>query len=190
MTNEHIEKRKAYMREYRRKWENNNPKRLEYRRDWMRKWRKNNLEKAREQARLKYQRNKERIKKQVKAYRQRNKEKIYLADKKRAKEPQRKLGIKLRIRVYMALSRIGVNKSLSTEKLVGITMLELKKHIEKQFKKGMTWENHGKWHLDHILPLASFDLTDEEQQKKAFHYTNLQPLWAEENLSKHSKILN
>ena len=56
----------------------------------------------------------------------------------------------------------------------------------------MTWENHGRygWHIDHIMPCSSFDLTDPEQQKKCFHYTNLQPLWAHENMSKGAKIPN
>jgi hypothetical protein len=61
-------------------------------------------------------------------------------------------------------------------------------HLQKQFKEGMTKENHGLWHIDHIRPISSFDLTKPEQQIKCFHYTNLQPLWAKENLSKGSKI--
>ena len=62
--------------------------------------------------------------------------------------------------------------------------------FSSSFKTGMTRENHGKvWHIDHIIPCASFDLTDPDQQKKCFHYTNLQPLWAKENLIKGVKIL-
>jgi hypothetical protein len=51
----------------------------------------------------------------------------------------------------------------------------------------MNWENQGEWHIDHILPCASFDLTKEEEQRKCFHYTNLQPLWAKDNMIKGSK---
>ena len=75
--------------------------------------------------------------------------------------------------------------------LTGCTIKELMIHIEKQFEPGMTWDNHGlyTWHIDHKHACARFDLTDPEQQKKCFHYTNLQPLWAKDNLSKGSKII-
>jgi hypothetical protein len=72
---------------------------------------------------------------------------------------------------------------------VGCTPQELKEHLEKQFKEGMTWDNHGMygWHIDHIIPLSS--ATTEEELYKLCHFTNLQPLWAEENLSKGNRIL-
>lgn len=80
-------------------------------------------------------------------------------------------------------------KSKNTIELIGCTIEELKLHIENQFKDGMTWENYGfyTWHIDHIRPCASFDLSDPEQQKICFNYKNMQPLWAHENLSKHAK---
>ena len=70
---------------------------------------------------------------------------------------------------------------------MGCTIDELIAHIEKQFKPGMNWSNHGKWHIDHIRPCSSFELTDIEEQKKCFHFSNLQPLWAEENLKKAAR---
>ena len=80
-------------------------------------------------------------------------------------------------------------KSATTMRLVGCTTEELKLHLERQFKPGMSWANHTVkgWHIDHIRPCASFDLTAPEQQKQCFHYTNLQPLWAGENYSKGDK---
>ena len=83
----------------------------------------------------------------------------------------------------------GTSKSAATLELLGCSVEELKKHLENQFIKGMTWNNYGLhgWHIDHIKPCASFDLTKEEEQRKCFHYTNLQPLWAKDNLSKSNK---
>jgi len=72
-------------------------------------------------------------------------------------------------------------------RLVGCSMEQLRKHLEEQFAAGMSWENYGKWHMDHIKPCASFDLSREAEQHKCFHYTNLQPLWAKDNLRKSAK---
>lgn len=74
--------------------------------------------------------------------------------------------------------------------MIGCSIEELKQYLEKQFKEGMTWDNYGEWHIDHIIPCAAFDLTKEEEQLKCFNYTNLQPLWAEENEKKGDKIIN
>jgi hypothetical protein len=78
----------------------------------------------------------------------------------------------------------------STRQLLGVSGAGLKEHLEKQFKPGMTWENYGVfgWHVDHIKPCASFDFSDLEQLKQCFHYSNLQPLWAEENVRKGASI--
>ncbi len=67
---------------------------------------------------------------------------------------------------------------------VGCDVKTLREHIQKQFLKGMTWENQGKWHIDHRKPCARFDLNKEEERHQCFHYTNLQPLWGPDNLSK------
>lgn len=85
---------------------------------------------------------------------------------------------------------LGIRKYKPTLELLGCTFEELKFHLESQFKDGMNWDNYGKWHMDHIRPCASFDLTDVEQQKICFNYKNLQPLWAEDNLSKGDKWIN
>ena len=95
-----------------------------------------------------------------------------------------KLAPTLRARVREALRWSGAQKSKSTMDLVGCSIPELRKRLTQQFLPGMTWDNYGEWHIDHIRPCASFDLTDPEQQKQCFHYSNLQPLWAADNLRK------
>lgn len=101
--------------------------------------------------------------------------------------PNFRLGLLLRIRIKNALKKQLSSQSgqIAIDNL-GCTTEELKKHLESQFKPGMSWDNwalHG-WHIDHIKPLSLFDLSDPVQQKEACHYTNLQPLWAEDNLRK------
>lgn len=97
-----------------------------------------------------------------------------------------RLKIILRSRFYATLKQ---NKNSCILDIVGCSIKNLKKHIEKQFVKGMSWSNYGKWHIDHIKPCASFDLSQPEHQKQCFHFTNLQPLWATDNLKKHCKIV-
>ena len=109
------------------------------------------------------------------------------ARERRKTDPQFKLRCNLRARLRMALK--GKLKSASTMSLLGCSQKHVMEHLEKQFLPGMTWGNQGKWHIDHMMPCASFDLSDPEQQRRCFHYTNLQPLWGTENCSKGDNIL-
>jgi len=100
-----------------------------------------------------------------------------------------------RSRIYNAIKRLSnVDKPRikhRTESMIGCKLEDLATHLEHKFKRGMNWNNHGNgWHVDHIIPCAFFDLTDEKQMMQCFHYTNLQPLWAEDNLSKSDNIDN
>lgn len=95
---------------------------------------------------------------------------------------------RIRNRFNIALKRQGTKKINKTMEYVGCSKEELKKHIEAQFVDGMTWDNKGKWHIDHIKPLSSFDLSDEKQVFEAMNFCNLQPLWAEDNIKKSNKI--
>jgi hypothetical protein len=95
----------------------------------------------------------------------------------------------LRSRISTAIKRNP--KAARTMVLIGCSITELRKHLESQFEPGMTWDNHSThgWHIDHIIPCKHFNLTDPEQQKICFHYTNLQPMWAKDNLSKGDRII-
>ena len=82
------------------------------------------------------------------------------------------------------------SKSNSVKHLLGCSIEFLKKYLEAKFQEGMTWQNHCLygWHIDHIQPCCTFDLSKPEEQRKCFHYTNLQPLWADDNLRKKKGI--
>jgi hypothetical protein len=98
-----------------------------------------------------------------------------------------KLRESCRSRVYCFLKNKRLTKKYHFSEYIGCNVKSLKIHIEKQFMRGMTWRNHGKWHIDHIIPLSS--AKTEEAIYKLCHYTNLQPLWAKDNLIKGNKIL-
>jgi len=92
----------------------------------------------------------------------------------------------IRKRIWSVLK--GYTKTDNTKNIIGCSLEELKQYISSKFVYGMNFDNYGKWHLDHIKPCASFDLSKPEEQQKCFHYTNLQPLWAKDNLTKGAKI--
>lgn len=104
----------------------------------------------------------------------------------RAEDPSYRIRCNLSVRVSSALRNAGTKKSTRTMELTGCSIQELRTHLESKFEEGMTWENHGEWHIDHIRPCASFDLLNVEDQRQCFHWTNLQPLWALDNLRKSS----
>jgi predicted transcriptional regulator len=116
-----------------------------------------------------------------------NKKLIQYEKNRKLTDPEFKIMKTLRSRLGTALRRQNSSKNNRTIDLLGCSVSFLKGYLEEKFKDGMTWENHGEWHIDHIKPCASFNLLDQEDQKKCFHYTNLQPLWAFENLSKGCK---
>ncbi len=164
----------------------------------MKKWRETNVEYHRQQ---------------VKEWRQENPEKVREIERRRLEDPERRsarnawyrkkrredlnyriagsLRSRLRAATRAQLKGLSPKKGSAIENL-GCSMDEFILYIEGLFQDGMSWENYGEWHLDHILPLSGFDLSDPEQVKKACHCTNLQPLRAEDNLSKggHRSDLN
>ena len=149
-----------------------------------------NKEKLKEQHKQNYLINKEKkLKYQSeygKIYFQKNKQKIYARELNRLKTiPGFRIRKNLKSRINSALK--GNNKSASTIELLGCSIDELWNYLESKFEPWMTKENYGLWHVDHIKPCAKFDLTCEEQQRICFHYTNLQPLEAIENMRKGCK---
>lgn len=153
-------------------------------------WADNNAE-ARAEYNKEYRKlNEEKIKQDRKIWEQNNQEmmkeynKLYKRD--RRQETEYRLLENLRSRLWRAAKG---SKSETTINLIGCDIPTLKIHLERLFQNGMTWDNYGKWHIDHIIPCSSFDLSIEEEQRKCFHYTNLQPLWAIDNLKKANKII-
>jgi hypothetical protein len=142
-----------------------------------------------------YENNKGIIKNQKIEYRKKNQEKINKRQtkynkKKRQEDPLYKLSINLRSRVKSYLRRVGLNRRISqpTKDMIGCSPQEFREYIESKFSEGMSWDNYGPrgWHLDHIIPLASAKNINEAI--KLNHYTNLQPLWAEDNCKKGCRI--
>jgi hypothetical protein len=135
---------------------------------------------------------KEKIKERM--YKYRHDPEVKKRDNKRRKirrdnDPQYALKERVRSRVRIAIKKAGVEKSTTTKELIGCSYAFLREYLEKQFREGMSWSIPNSFHIDHIKPLISFDLTDPEQLKAACHYTNLQPLYPVENLKKSDKIL-
>ena len=164
---------KACVSAHAKKYKEKNPEKV---RASHRKYRKNNREKCRAAVMLCHRNNREK----------------YLASKRKWKKKKRKTCPMFRM-IHCLRNRIrdvlrGRNKSASTMALLGCTIEKLKKYIQNQFVDGMTWDNIGTtWHMDHMLPVSLFDLSDPEQQRRCFHYSNLQPLFASDNISKGNK---
>lgn len=153
-------------------------------------WRDNNKEKYKQIKRDWYENNKERIASRKREQRRTPEYRAFTNAQQKARydsDVQYNLAARLRASLTQALRRADVRKSQSTFDLIGCSPQEFKEHLENQFQDGMSWERKSEIHIDHIRPVCSFDLTDPEQVKKCFHYTNLRPLWACDNLSKGSR---
>ncbi len=114
---------------------------------------------------------------------------IYIKSRRRT-DVQFRLRTNLSARLRLAVHEAGTGKHANTMALVGCSIEELRLYLESKFLPGMTWDNYGLfgWHIDHIRPCVSFDLTKPEEQRRAFAYTNLQPLWATDNLKKGDSL--
>lgn len=154
-------------------------------------YRDKNKKKISLQQKKKYQKNKEKIKKYKQEYRKKpeNKARRNKNNKERYKEdPQHRLLHSARCRLNQALKAQGIKKTKTTMTLCGCTLNTLKRHIEKQFTDGMSWNLRSSFHIDHIVPCAAFNLSDEIEQGACFWYVNLQPLPPSINISKNAKF--
>lgn len=174
------------------------PTKIENKKIYNTEYYKKNKEKILGYQKKYYNHNTEQVKISTKKYRTNNPEKIKKA--RRAYEADKlendisfyiKQVLKKRVNYALKTDAGSIKKAGNFAELTGLDRKSLVIYLETLFKPGMTWENYGVhgWHIDHIKPCASFDLTDPEQQKQCFHYTNLQPLWAKDNLSKGAKIM-
>ena len=209
--------REKLLEGYKEYYRNNLSKIIEYRkwkRDSIKKkrqeYRERNYEKFREYNKGYHVQNKEDIHKRHKQYRTDNRDRISIRNRERNKVSRSKIreymNLKYRTDINFKLivssrSRIraGLNsntKSSSTRQLLGCSIEILKFFLESQFYPNpetgepMTWENYGYsgWHIDHVKPCSVFDFSDSEQQRAAFHVSNLQPLWSKDNFSKSNKL--
>ena len=142
-----------------------------------------NKEKLLDNAKEKYLLNKDK----VKIYQKKNRENIRKKQNTRYRNDKNfYIKVNLRNSLSQRIRNNNCKKLDNYVNLIGCSINFLKQYLENQFKDGMTWENHNRygWHIDHIVGVCNFDLTKLEEQKKCFHYTNLQPLWCDDNLSK------
>lgn len=146
-----------------------------------------NIEKCRESTRKSYYKYCAKRKEARAKYRKENHRKIldYFINR-RKRDPKYALICSLRSRLYQAFTKRKVVRERGLGKILGAPLDQAKAHLEKQFTEGMSWENYGDWHVDHIIPLSS--AKTQEDLVVLCHHTNLQPLWAEENLRKGAKI--
>lgn len=150
-----------------------------------------NKETIKERGREYYLENKDVILLKNREYIKNNKESVCKGQnayekKRKAADPMFKLRRLLKNRVYSAFKRKSWRKD-GTMKLLGCSIDKAFTHLENQFTEGMTWDNHGEWHIDHIIPMAS--AKTQEELVELCHYKNLQPLWALDNIIKSDKIL-
>lgn len=137
-----------------------------------------------------YKNNKEKIREYHKDYKEDNKERINqwrkkYRDDKFNSDPVYKLSHNIRSLISNSIKKMNFLKSKKTQSILGCSFEEFKSYIESQFQEGMSWENQGDWHLDHKTPISW--AKSEEMVLELNHYTNFQPLWAKDNLSKGNK---
>lgn len=186
-----------FFKEKARRWAETNPERSkENAKKWQEansaavrkykiKWRDANRDKRREDARKRRLANPAKKREESRKWREANPGYMTQYSRiRRVTDPQYAIATRLRSRLNNALRAAISPKHVSAVRDCGLAPTELVAYLESKFLPDMTWDNRSAWHIDHIRPLSSFDLTDPAQQREACHFSNLQPLWGEDNLSK------
>lgn len=170
----YVENNRDKVNEANRNWRKKNPEKAK---ELSRKWFKNNPERAKELRRNQYWRNPEKAHAKLKR-----------DNFKRRSTPEGKLNHSMASNIRNSL--MGMKQGRSWEKLVGYSVDQLKNHLAKQFKQGMSWKNYGKWEIDHIIPISAFNFISHENIdfKRCWALKNLQPLWKSENRIKNNKM--
>jgi len=160
------------------------------------KWRDNNKEYMSNKSKTWYEQNKEYRKEYLKEYREKNIDNIRKTKRdyernRKASDPLYKLISNFRTAIYQVLKESNVEKNGHYFDILGYNPEELINHLEKQFTEGMTWDNYGEFHVDHKLPISSFNIKEigDEEFMRCWCLDNLQPMWGEENIRKSNKIL-
>ena len=178
-----VKKHRAYFQKHKNKIKN-----------YMDNYFKKHREKIKKQKRQHYYDNQEKILEEQKLWRKNNiVEARKIRNKCKRTTPEQILIHRMRCRVYDYFKYNKSIKDVSTLELLGCDIKFLKQYIQKRFEKGMSWDNYGKWHIDHRIPINYFltkcNFNSLRIQKKCFNYKNLQPMWALDNLSKGTKLI-
>jgi len=160
------------------------------------KWRDSNKEYMINKSKIWYEQNKEHRKQYLKEYREKNAEKIREVKRnyektRKANDPIYKLISNFRTAIYQVLKENNVDKNGHYFEVLKYTPEELINHLEKQFTDGMTWDNYGQWHVDHVMPISVHDIHEigDDEFMRCWSLSNLQPMWGDENIRKSNKIL-
>lgn len=186
LTEEEKNKRREYLRSWREKQKLSNPEKFN---KLAQKWRLENADKHRLYVRNCYAKKKERIKQDPKLKEIEKEKNTTRLRIRRQTIPSERIKHNLRTRFKLFLKKALNQKTFSYCKIVGCSSKDLVAHLESLFTKKMNWSNYGTyWHIDHIIPVAAFDHTDEKQVRQCWHFSNLKPLTATTNRKKGKQI--
>lgn len=155
-------------------------------------WAEANKERVTQYQKQYYADNKDKIIQRQEKYRQNNLDHIRVRQnaymkKRKAEDPLFKLSYNLRVLIGQGIKKNGYTKKTKISAILGCSWEQMKSHLEERFTDGMTWDNMGEWHLDHIVPVSS--AKTEYELLAINHYTNFQPLWAADNMRKGNKLI-